>query len=102
MGQTPRLFTREFKFELMQQWASGDVSCASLCRQHQVSQSVLYRWRDDFRTRGDDAFTKPVEDELVLLRRRVADLEQLVGRVTMDNQVLKRGLQLSPSRNSTP
>jgi transposase len=102
MGQTPRSFGSEFKLELMRQWSLGETTCAKLCREHRLAQSVLYRWRDEYRTRGEDAFTEQTLDDIEVLRRRVADLERALGQATLDNQLLKRGLQLVTSRSDTP
>jgi transposase len=102
MGQTPRVFSREFKLTLMRAWAAGETSCAQLCREHRLQQSVLYRWRDEYRTHGEQAFTELAEDDYESLRRRVADLERALGQALFDNQILKRGLQLQASRSDTP
>lgn len=102
MGQTPRVFTREFKLELMRQWAAGETTCAKLCREHRLSQSLLYRWRDAYRLHGEQAFTEQAEDDYEVLRRRIADLERALGQATLDNQLLKRGVHLLQSRSDTP
>ena len=60
---TRRGYTREFKLELMRQWAAGERSCAQLVREHGVGQSVLYRWRDEYRQFGEDAFSERARAE---------------------------------------
>ena len=97
-----RTYARVFKLELMRQWASGERSCAQLMREHGIGQSVLYRWRDEYRQHGEAAFAEATLSEVETLRRQVAQLEQALGQATLENQLLKRGLQLGRSRSGTP
>jgi len=101
MRKRPRTYSPEFKLDVMQQWEAGERSCAQLVREHGVGQSVLYRWRDAYREHGDDAFSELAVSEVEALRRRVAQLEQALGKATLENQVLKKGLTLARSRHST-
>jgi transposase len=98
----PRTYAREFKLELMRQWTAGERSCAQLVREHGVGQSVLYRWRDEYREHGEAAFSEATLSEVETLQRQVARLEQALGKATLENQVLKRGLHLAQSRSATP
>jgi transposase-like protein len=98
----PRVYAREFKLELMRQWAAGERSCAQLVREHGVGQSVLYRWREEYREQGEAAFSEATLNEVEELQRQVAQLEQALGKATVENQVLKKGLQLAQSRSATP
>lgn len=100
MKTRARTYAREFKLEVMQQWEAGDRSCAQLVREHGVGQSVLYRWRDEYREHGEAAFSEAAISEVDALRRQVAQLEQALGKTTLENQLLKRGLQLARSRSS--
>jgi putative transposase len=101
MRKRSRTYSPEFKIELMRQWEAGERSCLQLVREHGIAQSVLYRWRDAYRLHGDDAFHELALSEVEALRRRVAQLEQALGNATLENQVLKKGLQLARSRNGT-
>lgn len=100
-GSRPRANPREFKLELMRQWESGERSCAQLVREHGVGQSVLYRWREEYRRHGELAFAEAAVSDLEALQRQVAQLEQALGKATLENQVLKKGLQLARSRSGT-
>lgn len=102
MTTRTRTYPREFKVEVMRQWESGERTCAQLVREHGVGQSVLYRWRDAYRDHGEAAFSEAAISDLEALRRQVAQLEQALGKATLENQLLKRGLQLARSRSSMP
>lgn len=110
MGRTPRRFSREFKLDICRQWAAGEVSCAQLVRRHGIAQSVLYRWRADYAYRGEEAFsgepmgTGPDDERSVteaMLRQQISDLEQALGKVSLENQLLKKGRILAASGSGT-
>jgi transposase-like protein len=47
-----------------------------LGREHGIHHSVLYRWRDEYRRHGEDAFAEAEVSEVEALQRQVAELEQ--------------------------
>src|SRR3712207_4291183 len=48
-----RNHTREFKLECVRQVATGQKRPAQICREHNLSQSVLLRWRREYESRGE-------------------------------------------------
>jgi len=52
----PRTFAREFKLDLCRQIQSGQKRPAQLCREHQLTEGLLLRWRREYETRGTAAF----------------------------------------------
>lgn len=53
-----RNHTREFKLECCRQVATGQKRPAQLCREHNLAESVLLRWRKEYEARGEEAFTE--------------------------------------------
>jgi transposase len=51
-----RTFTREFKLDVVRQVASGAKRPAQVCREHQLGESLLARWRREYEERGEAAF----------------------------------------------
>ena len=49
---SPRVHTREFKLTLMRQLASGEKRPAQVCREHQLAERVLSRWREEYAELG--------------------------------------------------
>ena len=47
-AKTPPVFTREFKIDLCRQIQSGQKRPAQVCREHQLTEAVLLRWRREF------------------------------------------------------
>ena len=77
-----RTFTREFKLDLCRQLMSGARRPAQFCREHAIGETVLSRWRSEFKERGEDAFTPrqpqaPTPSEA--LERRMANWNVTAG-----------------------
>jgi len=90
MGLKRRQFTKEFKLKIVHEIEAGK-SQAQLARQHQLNQNTIARWRQQYRKYKDQAFAGPgryYTDE-----SRIAELERMVGRLTMENDLLKKVLQ---------
>ena len=66
---------------------------AELCRRYGLSQTQYYRIRDRFLEGGKAGLNSNGSDaERQMLRSRIADLERSLGRVTLENQALKKTL----------
>ena len=96
-----RKHTREFKLQVCRQIASGQKRPAQVCREHQLANSLLSRWRAEYAARGEQAFAAKVVDEVEALRAQVAELEQFCGQLALENKLLKKALQRSASESVT-
>jgi transposase-like protein len=86
-----RSFSLEFKRQVVQELLSCESSPAQLCRRHNIGSSLLYHWKRQY-SRGKFE-NEPTEE--AALKDRVEKLERLVGRLTLENEFLKKGLQSS-------
>ncbi len=93
--RTQRSFSLEFKRQIIEELVSGESRPAQLCRRHNISSSLLYHWKKQY-SRGKFN-NEPTEE--AALKDRVEKLERLVGKLTLENEFLKRGLQNSVSRS---
>lgn len=91
----PRRFSREVKLEVVQRVESGAARAAQVCREHQLDERQLRRWRREVERRGAAAFSSAPADEVEALERRIAELERVCGQLAVENAVLKRGTQLA-------
>ena len=66
---------------------SGESRPAQLCRRYNITSSVLYHWKRQY-SRGKFN-NEPTEEGA--LRDRIEKLERLVGKLTLENEFLKRG-----------
>ncbi|MBM2832696.1 MAG: transposase [Dehalococcoidia bacterium] len=93
-----RSFSAEFKRQVIQELLSEESRPAQLCRRYNISSSLLYYWKKQY---GRGKFNNEPTEEAAL-KDRVEKLERLVGKLTLENEFLKKGLQSSlnqPRRN---
>jgi len=93
-----RSFSFEFKRQVVQELLTGESRPAQLCRRYNISSSLLYHWKRQFARGKFD--NEPTAE--AALKDRVEKLERLVGKLTLENEFLKKGLQSSlvqPQRN---
>jgi transposase-like protein len=89
-----RSFSVEFKRQVIQELLSEESRPAQLCRRNNISSSLLYYWKKQY-SRGKFN-NEPTEE--AALKDRVEKLERLVGKLTLENEFLKKGLQSSLSQ----
>jgi transposase len=99
-----RKHTREFKLECCRQVATGQRRPAQICREHNLSESVLLRWRKEYEARGEEAFTdkQASSSREEALEERIAELERFCGKLSLENELLKKGLSKYHSNGGTP
>lgn len=90
-----RRFTREIKIAAVRMLESGH-SAASVARAYEVDPGLLHRWRQEYRKNPVGAF--PGMGRALPMLGREADLERMVGRLTMEVDFLKKLLQRFESR----
>ena len=102
MATPRRNHTREFKLQCCRQAATGEKRPAQICREYNLSESVLLRWRKEYETRGEAAFTEkhPSGDEA--LEAKIAELERFYGQLSLENQILKKSLASMRSQRGMP
>ena len=90
-----RTFSQEFKRQVVEELLSGESHPAQLCRRHNISPSLLYHWKKQY-SRGKYNNEPTAE---AALKDRIEKLERLVGKLTLENEFLKKGLQHRLSRS---
>ena len=83
-----RTFTAEFKAKAVLAILSGAKSTAEVCREHQVKESVVARWKHQFLERASKVFEKGRPDDTA--QARIAELEQMVGKQAMELEIAKK------------
>lgn len=86
-----RTFSLEIKRQIVEELLSGASSAAQLCRRCNISSSLLYHWKKQY-SRGKFN-NEPLRE--AALQDRVEQLERLLGKLTLENEFLKKGLQNS-------
>ena len=90
MGLKRRQFTKEFKLQVIREIDAGKPQ-AQVARQYQINQNTISQWRRQHRQYKDRAFAgngKAYTEEA-----RIGELERMIGRLTMENDLLKKVLR---------
>jgi transposase len=88
-----RIFTAVFKREQLARIERGEVSAAELSRELGISRSLLQRWKH-LAQQGTETPVAANEDvvpasELRTAQARIRELERLLGRKTMEVEILQ-------------
>ena len=95
-----RSFKPEQKARIVTQALTGQKTAAQLCREHQISESLLARWKQQLLEQAALVFERSAAASAEA--ERVAELERLLGRLTMELEIAKKASQLltSPTRGN--
>lgn len=85
-----RKHSPEFKAQVVLEMLSGEKSVAQISREYKIKDSLLYRWKAEFLERAPQVFANGRDSEQEQLRAQVAELERLVGRLTMQLEIAKK------------
>jgi putative transposase len=98
-----RTHSREFKLQVCRQLASGEKRPAQLCREYQVAESLVAKWRKEYAERGDAAFTPKQLHELdqAALLVKIAEMERSIGRQALEIDLLQKAFAQLPSNRGT-
>src|SRR5580700_10508162 len=97
-----RRFPTELRLALVAETMQPGMSVSYVARRHGLSPSLLFRWRrlmsegGKEAVRADDAVV--AASEVRRLEERVRELERLLGRKTMEVEILKEALDLARAK----
>jgi transposase len=85
------------KRSIIEQLLSESAGPAELCRRHNVSSGLLFTWKKQYaQGKLDSDPSREAE-----LQARVRDLEQMLGKLTLENEFLKKALRNSLKQSAT-
>ena len=84
-----RNFTSEFKAEVVLEALSVESSQAEVCRRHNLSDEQLSKWKRQLLEKAATLF-EPADKQSDASAERIAQLEQLVGRLTLALDIQKK------------
>jgi len=94
MPRPKRSFPSDLKALVVLELLTGAATQAELCRKHNIKPQLLNLWKDAVVQRMHTLFEQ--SDETALLHVRIAELEQLVGRKTLEIEILKKASRMLP------
>jgi transposase-like protein len=87
-----RRFSPEFKARVVLDVLTGQMSPAEVCRQHVLSPTLLTARKATFLERAASIFQD--DDRRGEEQARIAELERLVGRLTVEHEILNKASTL--------
>jgi transposase len=101
MGER-RKFSAAFKRQAVEELLSGVTTLAQLSRRLDISSGLILHWKKRYEEGGLAEGPSRTEKEFL---SRISQLEQMVGRLTMENDLLKKAVEYTARRrkeNSSP
>jgi transposase len=99
-----RRFTTEQKLAVVAETMQPGMSISYVARRHGLSPSLVFRWRQLMSEGGKQAVR--VDDDVVganevrRLGERVRELERILGRKTLEVEILKEALALARAKKA--
>lgn len=91
-----RMFNREFKIQVCREIEAGVRSRAQVCREYQLTSSTLGTWLTKYQKDPENCFpASPTIDGngIDTQQIKVNQLEATLGRLVMENELLKKVLE---------
>jgi transposase len=97
-----RTFSREFKRQVAREALAGEKSMAQLCREHGLCQTLVSKWRKEYRLFGELAWPEhngkaPIQPVEPTPEARITELEAALGRAHLEIELLQRALKKGAS-----
>jgi len=90
-----RKFSKAFKSQVVEEFLAGEVTQAQLARRYGVSDHLILQWRKRYAEgKLEEVAGSPDKDE------RIKELERMVGQLTMENELLKKGVRFALLRGN--
>ena len=87
------------KIRIVQECEQPGMSVSYVARKYDIAPNMLFRWRRLMREGGLSAIeaNEPVigASEVRRLKNRIRELERLLGKKTMENEVLKEAIEIA-------
>ncbi len=84
--RSARKFSLEFKRQIVEDVRAGVITTAQAIRQHELSSSIIYRWKDQY----EHGKLNHEATKVGALENKIAELERKVGQQAMELDLLKK------------
>ncbi len=88
MKRQRRSFGNDFKKQIVESIVSGSATQAELAREYNVSPVLINKWKKDYR--AGKFFENVDSQDMAKFKLRVSELEKLLGKITLENEMLKK------------
>src|SRR5687768_11023979 len=103
--QRRRRYSVEQKLRVLEEAGEPGMTISFVARRHGISPSLLFHWRRRMAeggkeaVRADDAVVSA--SEVRALQRRIRELERVLGRKTLENEILREAVKVASEKKLT-
>lgn len=91
-----RHFTPEFKAKVVLEIISGQKTAAEICREYNLKADLVSKWKAQFLAEAASIFQRGEQADPQ--QARIAELERLAGKLSLELEIAKKASQLLSSR----
>ena len=91
-----RQFSPEFKAKVVLEIIGGQKSAADICREYQLKADLVSKWKAQFLAEAASVFKRGEATDPQ--QARIAELERLAGKLSLELEVAKKASELLSSR----
>jgi transposase len=96
MAKSYKRYSREFRLGVVQEIRQGQISLRAVARKYNLSSSSVMHWLEEYDKDPQNAFLRKsrlATNGDLRLNSRIDELERMVGRLTMENDFLKKVIE---------
>jgi transposase len=97
--QRRRRYTVDQKLAVLQEAAQPGMTISYVGRRHGISPSLIFGWRRRMTEGGKEAIRADdavvARAEVRALERRIQELERVLGKKTMENEILREAVKIA-------
>ena len=84
-----RIYTGEEKFNIiMESFQNPNITITEICRNHGISVSLFYKWKEQFLEGGRKGLEGKDPDKALIKENE--NLKSIIGEMTIANEILKK------------
>ena len=101
--QRRRRYTVDQKLAVLAEASAPGMTISYVARRHGISPSLIFGWRRRMTEGGKEAVR--ADDEVVAsaeiraLQKRIRELERVLGRKTLENEILREAIKVAQEKN---
>lgn len=92
-----RKWSADEKLAIVMEGLKEKRSVAEICREHKISQTLYYRWRDKFLEGGKKALVNGASEDNVY-KAEIEKLQKIIGKQAIQIEILKKTEELLGKR----
>jgi transposase-like protein len=89
-----RKWDPEMKLAIVLEGIKGTKSVSEICREHKISQSQYYKWRDKFLEGGLQALQSNKNAKTDRYKAEIENLQKIIGKQAIQIEILKKTQEL--------